>query len=219
MILANYRTALLGALPIFVIYYWDHGINLVEKKLRIGIAFLLVLVIASTFVILLPFFGDRFLDIAVVLNNIPTLLKADIYYTRDEMGLFSGRIYFWSKYLTEFFNAPVQVLFTGFGPDFWKNSFEKYAHNTYVSFLYEFGFAGLLSFLLILLKPVLQLIKVNTSSTRNRLLSCHIGFIVLNMATMPLWLIEGIILYGLLSGYTWFFLLKRKSIMKRNLND
>lgn len=32
---------------------------------------------------------------------------------------------------------------------------------------------------------------------------CHIGFIMLNMATMPFWQVEGLILYGLLCGYTY----------------
>jgi hypothetical protein len=35
------------------------------------------------------------------------------------------------------------------------------------------------------------------------LVSCHIGFFVLNLATMPFWTLEGAILYALLLGHTW----------------
>ena len=37
---------------------------------------------------------------------------------------------------------------------------------------------------------------------RGQLVCVHIGFILLNMATMPFWQVEGIIFYGLLCGYT-----------------
>jgi hypothetical protein len=34
------------------------------------------------------------------------------------------------------------------------------------------------------------------------LIAAHLSFFFLNMATMPLWQIEGLILYGLLWGFT-----------------
>jgi Ca2+/Na+ antiporter len=39
---------------------------------------------------------------------------------------------------------------------------------------------------------------------RGQLVCTHIGFILLNMATMPFWQIEGLILYALLCGYTYY---------------
>jgi hypothetical protein len=38
---------------------------------------------------------------------------------------------------------------------------------------------------------------------RGQLVCTHIGFILLNMATMPFWQIEGLILYALVCGYTY----------------
>jgi len=39
---------------------------------------------------------------------------------------------------------------------------------------------------------------------RLMLIACHIGFIVLNLATMGIWTLEGAILYGLLLSQTWY---------------
>jgi hypothetical protein len=36
------------------------------------------------------------------------------------------------------------------------------------------------------------------------LVLCHIGFIILNMATMAVWTLEGGMLYALLLGQTWY---------------
>jgi hypothetical protein len=36
------------------------------------------------------------------------------------------------------------------------------------------------------------------------LIACHIGFVVLNLATMGIWTLEGAILYGLLLSQTWY---------------
>jgi hypothetical protein len=41
---------------------------------------------------------------------------------------------------------------------------------------------------------------------RALLVAAHLSFIILNMATMPHWMIEGDILYGFIVGYTLYFL-------------
>jgi hypothetical protein len=43
---------------------------------------------------------------------------------------------------------------------------------------------------------------------RASLIAAHIGFIILNMATMPHWMIEGDILYGIICGYTFYYRLR-----------
>lgn len=208
----NYRTALMGVIPIFFLFYWDYTMNLIVKSQRYIIAVFLCfsgLVFVS---VLFPLVSERFSDVYVVIENIGNLFKADIYYTEDEADLFSGRVYLWSRYLTEFFNSSPLQWIVGLGPDAWKATLPIYAHNTFVSFLYEFGFLGLFVFLWVILKPIMGLFSTKSSSTRNRLIACYIGFIILNFATMPLWNVEGIILYGILIGYSWFLLLENQKI-------
>jgi hypothetical protein len=42
---------------------------------------------------------------------------------------------------------------------------------------------------------------------KGKLLAAHASFLLLNMATMPHWTIEGNILYGIVCGYTFYLLL------------
>jgi hypothetical protein len=77
-----------------------------------------------------------------------------------------------------------------------------YAHNTLISYLYEFGFIGTLLLVLVWIGMIVRACSVADWTLRGQLVSTHIGFILLNMATMPFWMIEGLIFYGLLCGYT-----------------
>jgi hypothetical protein len=42
---------------------------------------------------------------------------------------------------------------------------------------------------------------------KGKLLAAHASFLLLNMATMPHWTIEGNLLYGIICGYTFYLLL------------
>jgi len=216
LLMANYRTALLGALPILLFYYWDYSIKTVVQTQRKYTVFFLVLFVVGLAGVVLPIFSERFGDIAIVVDSFGELLKSDQYYTRDERALFSARLYIWSQYLTDFFSAPVKLWLTGFGADSWKLSYDKYAHNTFVSFLYEFGFVGLLVFIWILFQPLKMLLATPPSSIKGRLIAAHIGFIVVNMATMPLWQIEGVMFYGVLLGFSWFHCQRVKTGVELN---
>jgi hypothetical protein len=49
---------------------------------------------------------------------------------------------------------------------------------------------------------IIRSFRVGDWTVRGQLVCTHVGFILLNMATMPFWMIEGLIFYGLLCGYT-----------------
>src|SRR5262249_3641617 len=91
----------------------------------------------------------------------------------------------------------------GFGPDAWVGRFSTYAHNTFISYLYEFGLFGLAGLIWILSSNFLTALRAEDNE-RPMLLSCHIGFVVLNLSTMGRWTLEGAILYALLLGQTWY---------------
>ena len=89
----------------------------------------------------------------------------------------------------------------GFGPDSWENVFTQYAHNTFVSSLYEIGAVGLAS-IIVLFVSNFTFAFGSVPEHRLPVVSAHLGFLILNMATMPLWLIEGNILLALTLAYT-----------------
>ncbi len=136
--------------------------------------------------------SERFADIPNAYNNASHLITYPENYTRDERRLFSGRLYMWSAYISEANEGSTQQLLIGQGMGSWKKYFEKYAHNTFVSFYFELGFVGLILCVLIFLTLYSKLIQIADQDIRATASAFLLGFLVLNMSTMPMWSMEGI---------------------------
>src|SRR3546814_9083163 len=96
----------------------------------------------------------------------------------------------------------MQPLF-GFGPDSWSDWFRVYPHNTVIAFLFELGLVGL-AVLLWWWMAMFLLATRTQLSVRTDLVVAQFSFILLNLATMALWQIEGLILFALICGYATF---------------
>src|SRR5712691_12461403 len=104
----------------------------------------------------------------------------------------------WAAWL--FTSAAAVVV--GFGPESWVGRFVTYAHNTFISYLYELGIFGVAALTWVFISNLYAALRV-TRAHRSSVVVCHIGFIILNLSTMALWTLEGTMLYGLVLGYTW----------------
>ena len=93
--------------------------------------------------------------------------------------------------------------------------FPLYAHNTFISYTYEFGIFGLAAFSWILIANFVMAAQTRGDG-KIVLLTCHVGFVVLNLATMPMWTLEGDILYALLLAQTWYLRLLRTKASERS---
>ncbi|MCW8109502.1 O-antigen ligase family protein [Alteromonas ponticola] len=202
VILANYRTSILAILPMAAMF----AFSLVEGK--VATRHKPVFYVLSLFSIGLAFLGlsytmqDRFADIFVFLSSWQDLIKAPEYYSEAEKDIFSARVYIWSLYIHAYVLAdPINQIF-GMGPEAWNGVFKKYAHNTYVSYLYEYGIVGVLAFFTAVGSFLVQAFKTNDRKFAWLLFSSMIGFLIMNLATMPLWNIEGLLLYAVLIGVT-----------------
>jgi hypothetical protein len=202
LVLANYRTALLAAgLPAASLVI-SQLVRKVVPNQR-GLAFVLATIITLVAVVAVANpEQERFADLGVILEKGASLIQPSSYFTSDEQRLLSTRVFLWSKYLESYFNGDVRNIVVGFGPEAWVGRFATYAHNTFISYLYELGLFGVVALLWILISNVLRATTV-VGERKAILISCHIGFIVLNLSTMGLWTLEGAILYGLILGYTW----------------
>jgi hypothetical protein len=145
---------------------------------------------------------ERFADIGTMLDKNTSLLQPPERFSEEETRMFSGRAYLWSQYIDAFLDGSIINILVGFGPEGWVGRFSLYAHNTFVSYLYELGLFGVAAFLWILISNFLRALHAS-SADMPILISCHIGFFVLNLATMPFWTLEGAILYALLLSQTW----------------
>ncbi|NOJ39144.1 O-antigen ligase family protein [Bradyrhizobium australiense] len=202
IVLANYRTALLAAaLPaasLAVSTVLRHFIPKQRAIVLVTLAIMTVFVFVGFAIVA----QDRFADIGTMLDKNTSLLQPPERFSRAETRMFSGRAYLWSQYIDAYLDGSIINILVGFGPEGWVGRFSLYAHNTFVSYLYELGLFGLAAFLWILISNFLTALRTS-SDDMPLLISCHIGFFVLNLATMPFWTLEGAILYALLLSQTW----------------
>jgi len=201
--LANYRTTILAAmLPIVSLALAKTVGNFVPKQRSTAFVFIGTLSIVALIGIA-QLVHDRFADLGNALARGVSLIQPPEYFTAEEHRMFSGRAYIWSQYIDAYLRGNLFQILFGFGPDSWIGRFTLYAHNTFISQLYELGIAGVAAVVWLIGANVVRA-AYTVGNSRLLLLSCHIGFIILNLATMGLWSLEGLILYGLLLGHTWY---------------
>ncbi|MDI1295509.1 MAG: O-antigen ligase family protein [bacterium] len=201
ILLANYRTAILAMAPLLVGVLVVAAGNSVVARQRMIVSAAVVIAILAAIPAVLLVSENRFDTLAELAHRPQALLQTPDEFTQEDRRLLAGRAYFWSEYITAWrFGDGVHKL-VGFGANSWEESFGVYAHNTLVSTLYELGVFGVAA-MLTLWMWMLALAWNGPPYYRFVLTLSHFGFIILNMATMPFWLIEGLIFYGILCGVT-----------------
>ncbi len=201
--LANYRTALVAAgLPAASLVVSRLVMKVAPKQRNIAFVLASVVTVFALAGVANPQ-RERFTDLGTILDKGASLIQPSSYYTSDDRRLLSGRLHLWSKYIESYLDGDIRNIVIGFGPESWVGRFTTYAHNTFISYLYELGLFGAAALLWILISNLLSAMRVR-SKRKLILISCHIGFVILNLSTMALWTLEGAILYGLVLGYTWY---------------
>jgi hypothetical protein len=202
---ANYRTSLIAVAPIAFGYFVFGAARSAGRGRRLAVSLFglaaMVGVAAAANIAL----SERLKDLAVAAAETDDLIRPTEEFTIADQKLLSGRLYIWNKYLEEYAGADDKHLLIGFGPDAWVETFGVYAHNTIISYLYEFGLFGAALIVLVWIGMIARASRIRDWPLRGQLVCAHFGFILLNMATMPFWQVEGLILYGVLCGYTICF--------------
>lgn len=202
VVIANYRTSLFAAVPIiagFMIFGAAHGLR---PGRRVIVSLVGLLALAGAAIGANVVMADRMGDVGVIAEQGGEIIKSPDAFTAEERKLLSGRVYLWNLYLQEYTAGTDRTLLLGYGADSWVEKFGLYAHNTLISYLYEYGFIGTLLLVMVWMGMIVRACRVQDWTLRGQLVCTHIGFVLLNMATMPFWMIEGLIFYGLLCGYT-----------------
>lgn len=202
LFIANYRTSIIALLPLvggYVAFVFPQEFKSGQRS--IPWMFIVVGGLLAAFAV-----GDyastRMADFEVLASADQPLIRAPSEFTESEADVFSGRWQLWNVYLEGYLQGDDIRLLFGSGPDSWEELSPIYAHNTVVSYLYEFGALGAGAVVGFWLHMIALCSKVTSTPLRRQLIFGHLGFIVLNFATMPMWAIEGLILYGLLCGLT-----------------
>lgn len=209
LIFANYRTAVIASLPILAM----HLVFGSASSVRAGMAnYVRAGAILATVVIglfLTTLLSQRMADLGVILSSPGGLIKPPTEFGAEDRGLLSGRILIWSDYIFTTVRSDMSHLFFGFGPDAWQRSFSLYAHNVYVSYIYEIGFFGTAVYLYTLLHFFWLALRARRDK-RWQLIGAHASYGLLCLGTMPTFTIEGVLLYAVICGYTaYYYLVER----------
>lgn len=198
--LANYRTSIIALLPFAATIFVSRTAGLFRPRQRfvlIGAGLLLAFVALG---IVTAATGERFGDLATFLTDPGAYIKPQEQFTMEERRLLSGRAYIWSGYIYAWLGSTEWQHLFGFGPDSWSDWFRVYPHNTVIAFLFELGLAGLA--VLLWWWTAMYLLAARAGrAIRTDLVVAMFSFILLNLATMALWQIEGLILFALICGY------------------
>lgn len=205
ILLANYRTTLVAIAPLLLMYFFFSSLRPFPLRDRPFIVAALIVAGAIGLGVVSLLFAERFNDVSVVTSGDVNFFKRPSEYTVDEGRLLSGRPYIWSSYFFAWIDGDLTEHVIGFGPESWNDTFPLYAHNTLVNYLYEYGVVGVVILLWVWGSMLVSALRVRHPQG-GVLVGAHLSYIVLNMATMPMWMVEGNILYGLICGYTLYLL-------------
>lgn len=206
ILFANYRTTIVALAPLVFVQFNVDILGRFPRKQRIILGVVVLAVSTAGVLAGAWLLRDRLADLVTVLSDPGSLMKAPQYYSAYEKSLMSGRPYIWAAYIDAYWNGEIKNLLAGFGPDSWEGKFRVYAHNTLVSTLYEYGIFGVVALVSLWSTMIIAVLRLK-HGPKGKLLAAHISFLLLAMATMPHWMIEGNILYGIICGYTFYLLL------------
>lgn len=213
IVLANYRTAIFAFAPLAFVQFNLDVINRFAPRQRIIIGVGIGIVSGIGAIVAAWLMRERFQDLVILWESAGNLFKPPDQYTAEERILLSTRPFIWSGYITAYLEGGPKNLLLGFGPDSWIGTFAVYAHNTLVSTLYEYGLLGVLAMCYLWGAMFIGTLRIK-KGPRGKLIAAHLGFFLLNMATMPHWMLEGDILYGVICGYTFYLMLGPSRLRK-----
>ncbi|MGB7406689.1 MAG: hypothetical protein WA906_13450 [Pacificimonas sp.] len=214
LFLANYRTVIIGLAPLLLVEAFALAAGAVPRRQR-ALPFLAAFGMAAVLIgniAINP--GERFEAAAQMVANPGELIRPPEQFTREERRFASARSYVWSQYWYGFTRAgPTEQVF-GHGADSWQDDFKVYAQNTFLSYLYEFGVFGAFAVAALLIAMAIAAVKASGGMAA-RLLAAHAGFLLINLSTMPFWIIEGLLFYALLCALTLHYAYRASAVRSR----
>lgn len=200
LVLAAYRTSLIAAAPLAGAFLIHEALGALRRSDRPAAA-LVVAALAGLGLAAAAFaLRERFADFAALAQGTDPLQRPGAY-TPQEQELFSARLYLWAQYLDALVHADWRARLFGFGPDGWQGRFATYAHNTVVGTVFEYGVFGLAALGWLWGSFAARTLRAARRAPDGLLLAAGFAsFLLLNMATMAQWLVEGLILFALVGA-------------------
>lgn len=157
---ANYRTSLIAIAPIAFGYFVFGAARSAGKDKRVLVSLVGLVIMSGAMVAANVVMADRLTDLGTIAGESGDLIRSPDEFTASERDLMSGRLYLWNAYFDEYRSGSDVELLIGNGADAWVDVFGLYAHNTIVSYLYEFGIAGTVLLVLVWLAMIVRACRI-----------------------------------------------------------
>lgn len=201
----NYRTTVLGALPVFLSIFFDFFSKTFSKAIGIIVAIIMVASVAALWPILTDMVPDHYAEISDFYNNFGVLAKEPEELYVDELSLFSHRILFWVQGISAWTEGSIVQKLIGFGPGAYESRFGIGAHSGFVTFLFDMGIAGVIALVVLLATQAVISLRIEDGWLALRALACTAGYAILNLAAAPLLSVEGAVAFAILVAATWAY--------------
>lgn len=205
ILLANYRTTILAMIPIIITIAYSSYFTAFHPRYRGGALILGVTVFALLAGVAINNVPDRFQDLVFLARFDEIDISEPRLLTDVERSLMSGRIFIWSLYLSAYLDGDAIVRLIGYGVDAWmkRPQLFAHAHNNFIHELYSLGLLGLGGLFVLLGYNLYLAYRIRDAFYRLRLIAIQLGIITINLATSPLNIVEGVLLYGVIFGFVW----------------
>lgn len=203
--LTNYRTTIVGALPVFfaMLIIAFYQIKHATAVFVIGAGVLLCLSVPAW--LLLPNMVRDFAEIAIVMQDIGVIFEPPEALFPDERRLFTGRVFLWAQAIDAWNHAPMYQKMLGLGPGAYRGMFDFPPHSGYVSYLFNTGIIGLIWLIGIIALHMLMALRIPNLNVRIAAFAGLGGFAIVNIAAEPIRSIEGLLLFATLTSAVWAF--------------
>jgi len=197
--LAFYRTVLLGALPIFGAIGLSFVMRNAAPIFRPVVFFSVLTSSVLMFPVALQIMPERLIAAVEFAKNIDVIFEPTINFNAGEYELGTGRARIWSNLIHQWREASTLQHVFGFGA----GALPYSPHGEYIGFFYHLSFPGLILLLGIFGWQAALIARIDDKHLAFRLMACLGGYMVVCVATSPLWQIEGFVALALICATTW----------------
>jgi hypothetical protein len=210
--LANYRTTVLGLLPLIALIGLSTFHAAVPTRFRTAASLCGLLAVTVSLPFIAANVPDRYAEIFVFLGSEGIDISDPTLMTETDRLFFSARLYIWSLYLHDFNRGDLIVSLFGWGPGTYVHNknliFDPsinlivHAHNNFIFDLHQIGILGLGALLLLHANVIVRAALLADRHYASLLIAAQLGFMIIGLATTPFDSIEGLIAYAVLLGVT-----------------
>lgn len=204
VLMVNYRSTVVALAPVLLALAAAAFLRSVGSRFAVAASVALAVPVLAALPFALDALPDRYAEIADFTENLATLSKDPIELTFRERSMFSFRISAWVDYLYSFREGDLVTHIVGYGPNAYDRVFRLIAHNTFITAVWELGYLGLMASLFMGIYYSLLPLWIEDRYDKLVVTALMMSVVVNGLASMPLWTIEGLIMYAQFAAYaTW----------------